>query len=306
MKSETLTRAVSCIVLLICFLAGNAENLAQPLRWNLAEGEQFDVKYTQQSNSSTTVTDRSTEIETETELEMSWLVTDIDDQQHARIEQTIKAIRLVVGDPATPDKKISLDTSSNQTPSRISAPILKQVKPLIGLKFVVSMTARGEIKEVSIPEESLQVLQELPGSLSLQSLFSEEGIRELIGAAATVLPEDELSLDESWETESLVDNGFGQFKRIRRFTFSENDPSDNSDSVTLRVSSTMQQIGQAANSEALTLIEFSESGTMTLDLAAGHFLASEMKSTIKTETPYREKKIVTTVKNLTQTSIVKK
>jgi hypothetical protein len=150
----------------------------------------------------------------------------------------------------------------------------------------------------------MKVLRELPGSLNLQSLFSEQGLTDLMGAAAIVLPENELKTGESWETESPVDNQFGQFNRIRRYTFAGTE--EPSELASFHIKTTLDQIAQASTPDPPTLIEFSESGSMKLDPAVGYFVSSDIKNVSKTELPYREKKIITTVNSSIQMSIVKK
>ena len=303
MRFDLPTRIACLIGVLVC-LTNTAEIFAQPFQWKLAADEQFDVQYIQQSNTSTNVTDRTTVIESETQLNMKWLVKEIDEQQNATIEQAITAIRLNLGNPAVPAQKVSLDTGSDEPISRVSAPLLKQVKPLVGLKFMVTMTPRGKIKDVSIPDETMEVLRELPGSLNLQALFSEQGLTDLMGAAAIVLPDSELKIGENWETESPVENQFGQFNRIRSYTFTGTD--ETSELVTFEIKTTMDQIAEASSREPAMLIEFEESGSMKLDPAGGYFVSSDIKNVSTTELPYREKKIITTVNSSIQMSIIKK
>lgn len=303
MRFDLPTRIACLIGILVC-LTNSPATFAQTFKWKLAAGERFDVQYIQQSNTSTKVTDRTTVIESETQLNMTWLVTEIDDQQNAIIEQAITAIRLNVGNPAVPDQRVSLDTGSEEKASGASAPLLKQMKPLVGLKFKVTMTPRGEIKDVSIPDDTMDVLRELPGSLNLQSLFSEQGLTELMGAAAIVLPEGEIETGESWETESRVENQFGQFNRNRNYTFTGTD--ENSSLATFKIETSMDQTAQASTRKPPMLIEFSESGSLKLDPAGGYFVSSDIKNVSKTEIPYREKKILTTVNSSIQMSIDKK
>ena len=306
MRSKILPRLASYIVLLVCLISGSSQSVAQPLRWNLAAGEQFSVTFLQRCDSTTRVTDRTTSIDSETELKMDWTVLEIDDEQNAKIEQAISAVRLVVGDPAQPGKTISLDTTSKETPTRLAVPILKQVNPLIGLKFMTTMTPRGEIQEILIPEETMKVLQQLPGSLNLRELFSEGGINELMGAAAVVLPETELQSGASWNNKSTVINEFGEFSRIRSYKFIGTEVQGQTKLASFVVETTMEPVAETPKPESPTLVEFSESGTMKFDSVAGYFVASEIKNNITTEIPYREKTITTTSNSVIQMSIEKK
>ena len=291
--------AIALLLLLVFASSGVAQSKA--MKWDLKADQQFDVVLIQTSKSETKVDSRETRVENLTNLQMAWKVLKVNATGEATIEQSITGIKLEVSNPAIPAQAVKFDTSATDEEvkkfSKPSRTLLKQVKPLVGLKFNVTMAATGEIKEVVLPDATSTVINEMPGAVRLRALFSAEGIKGLMGSAAIILPEKEMQKGDSWSDEKELDTPFGKITRKRNFTLSGEKTEDGIELAEFKVEPEMVKV------EDLTM---SGSGTLFFDIAGGFFKSSTIENELKTNRLYREKNIETVVTNKVQMTIKKK
>ena len=202
-------------------LVNQSQAQSEAMSWKLAVGDRFKVSLNQNSSALTKVESRKTLIENVTDLEMSWDVVKVT-KEIATIEQAILGISLAVSNPAVPSQAISFDTSASEEDakeySKSSRALFKQIKPLIGMKFNVTMALNGEIKEVTLPPASAEVINQLPDTVRLRQLFSPEGLNAMLGASAFVFPEKPIDAGASWTEKKSVATPLGEFARKRVYT----------------------------------------------------------------------------------------
>ena len=296
-------------------LANLSHAQSQATSWKFAVGDRFKVSLNQNSSANTKVESRKTLIETVTDLEMSWDVVKVTTET-ATIEQTILGISLAVSNPAVPIQAIAFDTSASQDEakeySKSSKTLLKQIKPLVGLKFNVTMALNGEIKEVALPPASAEVINQLPDTVRLRQLFSPKGLNAMLGASAIVFPDKPIDAGSSWTEEKSVTTPLGEFARKRIYTVVGKKTVDGQELTEIRMEPKLEAKEQAvAESEPVKsslhpkLISFSGSGILMVDNQGGYLKSSSFENELKSERPYREKTIETTVKNQIRMTISK-
>jgi hypothetical protein len=266
----------------------------QAFQWKMKVGDQFKVAFEQSTDTTTTVTEKTTVITSKMEMEMAWKVVSADESGPYRIEQTIQSVRLSVGDPARPESQISFDTGDRSTATGPSRTLLDQIQPLLGLKFLVAMKPSGEIVDLELPEETADALRELPGSLPLQNLFSEAGMREMLGPSVVAFPEEKIEVGHRWSQEAKVTTAFGDYNRLRTFLYAGTGESDDLARFEITTSLSPLRSGPANNG---SLLKYEESGELVFDTGNGRVSSFETEGTTNTELPYREKFIKTRLKN---------
>jgi len=285
---------------------------AQELKWKLKPDDQFEVRLVQTSTAKTNVDSRDTQTDNSTTIVFDWKVTKVAENGDATIEQSLKSIKLLVGDPAVPAQAISYDTSSSGKISKESQKLLNQVTPLIGLRFDVVMSPLGEIKTVSLPAATEGALNLLPATMKLRALFSDKGLKDILGASVVVLPSDDLGPGGTWTNEALTPTAFGDFNRIRTYTVVGNKTIDGRDFVEFKLKASMEPVDDGSEGNAKgaslkgSLVSFSGSGTLMLDVEGGYFSSSDVQNRAESEKPYREKTIKTVVTNQIEMTIRKK
>ena len=285
-------------------------------KWKLNQGDQFSVALNQTSKSLTKVDAREITVDNSTMIELDWSVANVDDQGVATIEQVLTRVKLSVngfarvkkGERATPLKDIGFDTAAADDVTKDSKTLLKQIQPLLGLKFTVMMDPNGKINDVTISKEVTEQLNQMPEAQNLKRLFSSEGLTELIGASAIVFPGD-LDKTRTWTEKSNVDSPLlGQLNRVRTYQYMGDKDVDGKSigQFDLTVDLTSAPSEDAADSLKGKLLEFSGSGELFMDLDGGYLTSSKVQNKTVSEKPYREKMITTTISNEIEMTVEKK
>jgi hypothetical protein len=98
------------------------------------------------------------------------------------------------------------DTKSDAAPAGPAAMLAPMYKKMTEGEFELTMTSRGEIKDVKIPDEVLKTLQNSPGAAALGEMATPEGFKKMIAQGALVLPENAPKQGEDWSTKVEVNN----------------------------------------------------------------------------------------------------
>lgn len=297
-----------CLFVCMFWFVGTADGQESKIAWKFKKGDSFQVQLVQESSTRTRVDQRETVINSDNTMVFDWKVTDVDDKGNATIEQSLKSIKLSVADPAVPAQAVRYDTSGeNEDISKVSKKLLEQIRPLVGLKFNVTMDQRGQILAVELPDETKDTLNQLPETLRLRTLFSDQGLKDLLGASAVVLPEGKLKADDSWTEKELVPTPFGNFQRVRNYAYRGVRKIDDRSFGEFELSSTMEpaNTNDQQDSDAGTLDSYQGSGKLVFDIEQGYFTSSVSSNTARTKTSYREKQINSEVTNRIEMTISK-
>ncbi|MEL7498816.1 MAG: DUF6263 family protein [Planctomycetota bacterium] len=278
------------------------------LRWKLNQGESYTLNLSQKTTAKTEIDSRSNRVNSDVKIQFQWDIDNVDDDGVATIKQSIASIAVSVSDPEVPAQAVAFDTDSDQKPSRNSRDLLKQVKPLIGLEFVVSLSNRGELLNVELPEETEKRINELPNALRLKALFNQQGLTELLRSSTLVFPES--LTEKKWQTDDLQSTPFGKLNRTVNYTLDDTSDSAWSIQSNISVSSETQTdeeiIASKTGDKGAKLIAFNGSGTLKFDPVSGRVVSSNSTSTAKTSAEYREKTIVTNVTSVVEMQLTPK
>jgi hypothetical protein len=86
-------------------------------------------------------------------------------------------------------QKAQIDTAAKEDPQGSAALLAPLVKALTGNSFIVTMTPRGKVTDVKVPEAIAEALKNQPGAAQMGDLATAEGFKKLVSQAAFVLPE---------------------------------------------------------------------------------------------------------------------
>ncbi len=172
---------------LALFLTSTA-NAADPLAWKFAPGLTNRYRMTQDThltiNSGATGDAKTHSVLT---IDISWTVQKVNDDGSAVLKQQIDRMRIKA---ETGDAQVAeIDSASKEDPQGQAATLVPLLKALSGNPFTVTMTARGEVKNVEVPEAIVEALKNQPGASQMGDLATPEGFKKLVGQASFVLPE---------------------------------------------------------------------------------------------------------------------
>jgi hypothetical protein len=198
--------ALAAVVAVFGAVLGPANSRAdEPLRWKFEVGEKLDYNMTQEMNMSAeggpvgqmTTTMRQ-------EMDMTWDVQGVNKETgEAVIKQKFDRVKMKM---TTPYGGFEYDSKSDAAPTGLAAMIAPMYKAMTNGEFEITMTARGEVKDVKIPDEVITALKAAPGAASMGDIASADGFKKMISQGALVLPEAAPKKDDKWSTKVEMNN----------------------------------------------------------------------------------------------------
>lgn len=282
-----LTRLLATWLILLAVCATAAAQ--QPLRWKFEQGQKLHVKIVQNSSMETSKQkDKPQKLIVERLMELDWQVESVDDEGTARMTQSFARVRMKM--QTSPTSTIEYDSASKKKPFGDARFFAESVAPLLKAKFFVVMTARGEISDVTLSEETIEAFaKEAEKKSKLQSLFSKEKISEIIRQPAFVLPEKGLTKGDRWEQAKEILSPLGTLALASVYTYAGPEQRDGK-SLEKISGATMLQLKKpiAAAVSKVRIKEQKQSSEFFFDAQAGRLAASELTQHLVTESKYRE------------------
>ncbi len=173
---------------------------AEPLAWKFTPGltnryrMNQDTRLTINSGAGGDATTHSV-----TTIDISWIVEKVNDDGSAVLDQRIERMRIKA---ETGDNQVAeIDSAAKEDPQGQAATLVPLLKAITSKPFKVTMTPRGEIKEVEVPEAIVEALKNQPGAAQMGDLATEAGFKKLVGQASFVLPQ-KLEPSVEWTAKS--------------------------------------------------------------------------------------------------------
>lgn len=183
--------------------SGRAE---EPLRWKFEKGSKFDYDMVQDMTIGSTGGPLGAQnVLMHQELEMTWDIEDVNAEGDAIIQQKIDRVKMKMTLPA-PVGAIEYDSSSEQVPVGPAAMLAPMYKAMTQAPFTITMSPRGEIKDVKIPDEVVTALKNSPGAAAMGDMATADGFKKMISQGSLVLPEGAPKKGEEWSTKVEVNN----------------------------------------------------------------------------------------------------
>jgi len=166
------------------------------LRWKFKAGDRLPLAVTDEFQVTQRVKDKDVRTTVSQQFDLSWTVRDVDAQGTASIMQRIERVRgklLLNGVDAG-----SFDSAGSQPAAGVWASLAPILTSMIGADFSLKMNARGEISEVTIPQQTVETVAKLPKLGQLREFFSAEGLKQLMGSSLVVLPAEAVPAGHAW------------------------------------------------------------------------------------------------------------
>jgi hypothetical protein len=94
-----------------------------------------------------------------------------------------------------------IDSAAKTDPQGQAAVLAPFLKAMTSTPFTVTMTSRGEVKDVEVPKEIADALKSQPGAAQMGDLATPDGFKKLLATATFVLPE-KLEAGATWTQKS--------------------------------------------------------------------------------------------------------
>jgi hypothetical protein len=188
------------------FWSSRGAAAAEELRWKFSVGEKLDYTMIQDmtmaaSGAALGAAGQSTTMRQE--MDMTWDVQGVNNEGEAVIKQKFDRVKMKM---TGPNGGFEYDSKSDAAPTGLGAMIAPMYKAMTQSEFEITMTARGEVKDVKIPEEVLTALQSSPGAAAMGDIATADGFKKMISQGALVLPKDAPKEGDSWQTKVEMAN----------------------------------------------------------------------------------------------------
>lgn len=178
-----------------------------PLLWQFNVGDEHRYRMTQKMNMEMSLGAANRRVATNIEqiVDLTWKIERIDDQGLAKILQTVDRLQMDVQAPG--HQEMRYDTDSDKSPAGFAAILVPLLKAMTNEPIVMSISSRGEILSVNIPESIAKAMQAIPGAAMMGELFSDEGFRNMIQQNSLVLPmRADLKPGHEWTRQAVMNN----------------------------------------------------------------------------------------------------
>lgn len=273
-----LKRAIALALLFAFCATGRAQTL---FRWKFSPEQTLQVSFDQTTTTETTGAGKPKGINIRMQMGMTWKINSVQEDGTAEITQQFDSLKLSMKSGKA--DAIEYDSASEKASTGAAATIAAGVQPLLGARFKVSMTNRGVIREVTLPDETSESLKAID-SATIKQLFSAEGITKILRQSAIELPEAAVDAGATWEFESETKTPLGLLKQNHTYKLAGKEESI--DKITIDT-----QLELRESPAKLKLLDQISRGTLLFDSELGRVVRSESIQELTTERPYREFKI---------------
>ncbi|MGI9515508.1 MAG: DUF6263 family protein [Pirellulaceae bacterium] len=279
---------------------------AQSLAWKFAKGDSFVINIQQDTTVKTVVDRRVVDQNNQMTMEIDWVVDRVDSDA-AVVRQTITRIVAELTMPGADGPRTVNYDSANEKHKGDARRMASSFSCIINQPIHVTITSRGEITGVEVPEETLESLRQMPGSIQGRRMFEEDSIRELFVQAGMQLPEPDAG--NSWETKREFRIGTPQkFNLTTKYSIADADknPLKIQFTGTLALIEDTGQRPPELEFENIELADQESSGTISFDTESGNCTSSNSTTMLKTRTRYRDMEVMSTVDSSVKMTVERK
>jgi hypothetical protein len=198
-----------------CLLAGllmacaAAPGEAQTLRWKFKKGQKLSYDMTQTANMSISVMGMAVEIKMTMNMDLKWDVKKVESDGTAEIGQKISRVRMKM--EGGPFGKLEFDTDKKDGGGGlIGEQMAKSFTPLINAEMTATVTPRGTVKSMKIPDEVEKALKKAGAGNPVGGGISADTFKQMTAQMGALFPEGPVVKGQSWSQKTSVDTEQGK------------------------------------------------------------------------------------------------
>jgi hypothetical protein len=280
-------------LLLACTLLTPAD-AAEKLTMKFREGERYGYLISQDMTTAGQVQGQNFETQMGQTLVISTHIKSVNADGSAKAEQTIDRVQMKMVLPAPVSQTIEYDSDSEEQPQDPATKAIgENVSKMVGEAISMTISPRGEMSDIKIPEKIKQA-QQAPGGAAggtsqIEQMFQQSGLR---------LPAEEISKGHQWKQDMEIKLPYGTMQITTNYTYQgQNDDGlhqiDADMDIDLKPAENAQIQVNATAKEA--------SGSFLFDNEAGRLTESQIKQILDIEIAGTAKQTITTLVKMTLT-----
>jgi len=268
------------------------------LAWKFVVGQQMDVELTQRVETETQFTGKPVRVTVDTTLEQRWQVEQVAEDGTANVTQEFR--RLAVKLELPQSGAITYDSAATKKPTAEAKQLADSLGPLVGGKLRVRLATTGEILDVQLDDALAAHLEKLPADAGWKTMFSRDGLRQLLRQSLVVFPREPVEVDGAWQRQLDIAAPLGKIRQTSDYRYVGSESRDMRTLERIDVKSRVEVTkGEVAN-DPPTIKEQSQTGQIWFDAATGRLAESSSTQKLRTEAKVRD-----TVVGVTVTSTLK-
>jgi hypothetical protein len=290
-----------CFVITFVAAAGLAQAQKQ-FRWKFAEGDEYSVSVVQDVTQTVDIADQTVEIPANVAMTLAWEVDSVEEDGTAVVLQTVEQVTIKMTIPGV-DKEVEYDSSSDDEPTSVIAPIADIIKPMIGVEFSQKMDATGQILEVTVPKEAFKGLE---SNKMLQQFFSGESFKQMIGKASPVFPAEAIEKGHTWQNKATQSMPTGTMTLDSKYTYEGEEKKEDETLDKFSVTLTMAlEADSRTRGPKIEITKQDTKGTMLFDQTEGFLAESTLEQSVSMKVTSGDTILNQTVKNSMTLKVVK-
>jgi hypothetical protein len=258
------------IALSLSLLVGVAQASEAP-RWKFEQGQSNRYRMNQTMKMSMNIGGNDVNNNIKQVIDMSWTVREVKDDGSAVLDQKIDRMRMTI---EAGGQKIELDSAAKDEPQGQAAMLVPMLKAFTSKAFKVTMSPRGEIADVEVPEEMLEALKNTPGAAAMGDMATPEGFKKMVSQASFAMPEKLEPGDEWTQKMEMQLPGIG--KQIAETTY-KYEGAKEIDGKEYEVFAPTLTIRYEGGATAVNVGDQKSNGQILFDREAGRLASSELK-----------------------------
>ncbi len=311
---STARSGLAALAILIGLGAGMAQ-ARTTLRWKFKPGDVLHYQTVQATV--TTIQDlngKPVQQSLALTIDLTWTVKSVDDAGRASVSETIERMRTSATMPYV--GKLSDDSKDAEA----SGPIGSLFKFLVGSEFAFTITPRGEIGDVKLPEKLLAALkapdEPAPAAggrpaegggmkmMLMQLGITEEGMKNMLNQMTLVVPEEALEVGGKWDRKLPAPAGPEGASRMidQTFIYRGADVAGKGEGVDL---TTKFEPLKPDPNVPVTIKSEEASGRYSFDNAAGRITTSTLTQKIEARVQAEGKEVPQSIETVTTMTLTK-
>lgn len=277
--------AVGLAIVLGLLAAGPAQGQTL-LRWKYKPGESLHYVMNQDMTQNISGGETPVKVTTNVVMDMTLKVEAVDEKGVATLTQTLDRIHMKTQAPQ--GMVVEYDSASEKPPEGMAKMIAPMFQGIVKKPTTLKMTPRGEVLEVKLPQEVLETLKKGPAGGPAASMFSEEGMKQMMEIA--VLPEEPVAPGATWTRKAVLSNpalGKETVETTFRYEGPENRNGQQLQKITTDTrTKRAEEPGKEKPKTPVEVKQQQAKGTIYFDAAAGHLAESISTMTMKLEATF--------------------
>jgi hypothetical protein len=212
-------------------------------------------------------------------IETTWRVDSVDDKGNARIALKVDRAKLAA-ESAKESREVSSD-ATDEPADKVGKSMYTLARVLAKMEGTFTVSPRGEVDKVNVPESVAKAMQAVPGADKLPESSPEDNLTTTLTESLFVLPANAIAKGTTWKNPVKGRSPFGKLTGEVQFSYEGGVQRDGRRLEKFLVKPKLKIETDPAGDVVFTVKLYESSGVVYFDNAAGRLV--ELTNTLRIE-----------------------